>query len=789
MGPRPWLVTRPFVFLAFLLWSTGIPSGFAATPEAAPAVSVKPPAPSAQPIQITAEHLEYLQNVDVYEADGSVVVIQGPLRLTADHITLMMLTGTMVATGHVHLTDPTSDLHAERLELDVNTDSGVVTNGKLYIKQSNTLITGRILQRFSETHYRAKDGSFTNCDAQEGQIPAWRFTFEDFDLNVGEGVYGKKVWFCVNDKPLIRLPSLFYPIQTARKTGWLIPTAGYDNRFGLTYRQSFFWAINPHQDAIVSPNFLSNRGYGADLEYRYVLNRLSRGEWLLSFLQDTTENKPLLLMSGLHRQQVNPNLTINARAFLLSDTDYLTNLSNSGVQRALPSGDSFLNVNQRFTNGNLYLLGQYLQPITAGGKDSFQRLPEIGYSLVNVAPLNGPVLLGMDTAVMNWGRDEGFGFQRVDLMPSLSTDVLSVGHVVGIRPQVRLRDVYYTRGVTDETSVNRGTFWAALQADSRLTRRFTMGENRSLMHTIEPRVIYEFVPATNQSDIIQVDAVDNLPYKNLITYSLTSRLFEQKASATLNSWMDLTIAQSYHVGRTQSQAVDFFFAGNPLFGSETQPLQPPTVAVDGTKFSNIWTRAVIGNPVNIIRTIDHVLTIDAFYDPYGGGFSQFNADLRFQHEKLWYVEVGERHTRAGNRPQRGDIWNPYSFGDVFAPTPEINFVTLSAAFKGPFGLILGARTYYDFQNGNSPETDVVALYRNPCQCWSVGFYYIQFPDRVNYNFMVSLTGIGATQNFGTEIMKYLLYPLTYGERGLPWASPYGMRTTPTAAASQPLGLP
>ncbi|MGH7230949.1 MAG: LPS-assembly protein LptD, partial [Nitrospiraceae bacterium] len=267
--------------LLFVLFMAGVTSVLAADADPSQSVSVKPPSPASQPIDITGDRLEYLRNVDVYEAEGSVVVVQGQLRLTADHVTLMMLTGTMVATGHVHLTDPITDLKAERLELDVNTDAGVVTNGKLYIKESNSLITGRILQRFSESHYRVKDGSFTNCDAQEGQIPAWRFTFEDFDLNVGEGVYGRKVWFCINDRPMLRMPSMFYPIQTTRKTGFLIPTVGYDNRFGLHYRQGFFWAINPSHDVIVTPDFLSNRGYGGDLEYRYVLDRLSRGQWLM----------------------------------------------------------------------------------------------------------------------------------------------------------------------------------------------------------------------------------------------------------------------------------------------------------------------------------------------------------------------------------------------------------------------------------------------------------------------------------------------------------------------------
>jgi LPS-assembly protein len=176
--------------------------------------------------------------------------------------------------------------------------------------------------------------------------------------------------------------------------------------------------------------------------------------------------------------------------------------------------------------------------------------------------------------------------------------------------------------------------------------------------------------------------------------------------------------------------------------------------------------------------VDQTLTVDAFFDPYGGEFSQWNTDLRFQKERDWYVEIGQRHARAGSRVRRGDIWNPISFNEVFTPTPAVDFLTFGAAFRTPLGWTLGAQTYYDVRNGTSPETDVVALYRNQCQCWSLGLYYIKFPDRVQYSFMVSLTGIGANETFGTQLMKYILGPLVAGERGLPWPSPYGRRLTP-----------
>ena len=110
-----------------------------------------------------------------------------------------------------------------------------------------------------------KEGRFTNCDAQEGETPAWRFKFKDLDLNAGDNVAFTGGWLCVNDVPVIPIPTLTYPLSK-RHTGFLVPTVGYDNRFGVHIKESFFWAINPSQDLTISPFYYGNLGYGSDFD-------------------------------------------------------------------------------------------------------------------------------------------------------------------------------------------------------------------------------------------------------------------------------------------------------------------------------------------------------------------------------------------------------------------------------------------------------------------------------------------------------------------------------------------
>jgi LPS-assembly protein len=773
--------------------------------------------PDELPLDITAERIDYLQEQEVYEADGSVVVNQGSLRLTADHMTIQALPGVVIATGHVRLTDPKTDLVTERLELNMNTEAGVITHGRVYLKSTNTSVEGRLIQRFSEDHYRVKEGRFTNCDAQEGETPAWRFQFKDLDLHTGDNVAFTGGWLCVNDVPVIPIPTLTYPLSK-RRTGFLIPTIGYDNRFGMQLQESFFWAINPSQDLMISPQYYANLGYGSDFQYRYVLDRKSKGQWFVSALQQTElpsvsgvsqtgqdAKQTRALITGTHTQLFTPDLLLRVQANLVTDRNYLQQLSNSGVQRALPSSESNFLATQRLAFGNTYLLGQYLQPLRLGGVDTFQRLPEIGYSLPNLSLFNSPILLGTDMNFVNFYREQGFTQNRIDVLPGLSTDVLDFGHIVGLTPQVKVREVYYTRGVQNPESQHRETFWAGLDATSKLSRRFGTSEGNTLLHTIEPSVMYEYVPPTNQSQLTQIDQVDDLPKKNLLTYAIRSRLLEQAGSSSFN-WLDFTMAQSYHVGAVQTRARDFTPGASPLLGSITQPLQPATVAIEGKKLSDLWMRVVIGNttpqftPAQLASAafgpgagvvlgqqpvINQYLTVDAFFDPYRSSVSQFNTDFRVQQSNYWYLQVGQRFTHDGSRVRRGDLWNPISFNEVYAPTPEIQFVTAGGAFRTPWGWTVGAKGYYDVKNGRSPEYDVVALYQNPCKCWSLGLYYLQFPDRQQYNFMLSLTGIGWTESFGTTVVRSILSPLLIGEKGLPWAVPGGPYGRPQSDIPQP----
>ena len=49
------------------------------------------PASGSPPLEVKADRIDYLQDQDIYEAEGSVVVDQGSVHLTADHLIVQAL--------------------------------------------------------------------------------------------------------------------------------------------------------------------------------------------------------------------------------------------------------------------------------------------------------------------------------------------------------------------------------------------------------------------------------------------------------------------------------------------------------------------------------------------------------------------------------------------------------------------------------------------------------------------------------------------------------------------------
>ena len=67
-------------------------------------------------------------------------------------------------------------------------------------------------------------------------------------------------------------------LRRERQSGFLFPEFGTNSRYGLLTRTPYYWAINDSQDLTVAMDVHTQRGIGADIEYRYSLSQEARGQ-------------------------------------------------------------------------------------------------------------------------------------------------------------------------------------------------------------------------------------------------------------------------------------------------------------------------------------------------------------------------------------------------------------------------------------------------------------------------------------------------------------------------------
>src|SRR5512139_3281842 len=119
--------------------------------------------PKKIPVTVNADKLDYDRANDVYVAVGHVRVEQEGMKVEADKIVLNNKTGEAVAEGKVYLQEKGDIIRADKLLIDINTRSGIIYNGSVFMSKDNLHFKGEKIERKSETEYHVEKGTFSTC--------------------------------------------------------------------------------------------------------------------------------------------------------------------------------------------------------------------------------------------------------------------------------------------------------------------------------------------------------------------------------------------------------------------------------------------------------------------------------------------------------------------------------------------------------------------------------------------------------------------------------------------------
>ncbi|MEK6694791.1 MAG: LPS assembly protein LptD, partial [Nitrospirota bacterium] len=489
-----------------------------------PAWSAAEP-PASRPIHIQADQLTYHKTTQTYEGKGSVVVVQGPLRLEADEAVLEAGTGQVKAVGRVHLNDGFRDIRGDRMDFNVNTTKGVVFHGRLFVLEGNFTVDARVMERLSDEQYRIEEASFTTCSTLEGETAPWRFTSEKAELDVEGFLYARHTKFCILDVPVFYLPAIMFPAKRERATGLLFPQMGVSSREGFKIRQALFWDISPSQDATVALDYRGKQGAGVDLEYRYYLSKNSDGRVWTRYFKDNQLNAKRWDLIFRHRTNFPDDLQGRVDLNYVNQQDTFRALSEDILQRVAVFQESQAFLSKRWDNHVLYGFTRFSQNLTSlSDKTVLQTLPQIGYSLAPAKLWESiPLYGGLDVTFDSFHRQEGLAGSRGDMFPRLWAPI-PIDRYLTVTPLVGVRETWYSRSAQSSDAVTREAVYFSTTADTRLIRRFTQEGGGTFTHKIEPAVTYEYLAPSQQADIPFFNDVDRFTRKNLLTYSLTNRL-------------------------------------------------------------------------------------------------------------------------------------------------------------------------------------------------------------------------------------------------------------------------
>ncbi|ETW95616.1 MAG: hypothetical protein ETSY1_29845 [Candidatus Entotheonella factor] len=461
-----------------------------------------------EPVLLRAESLEFFQREQRLVATGQVVVEEGENRMFADRLDMNTATGVGIATGNVRFVTPEDDVQASALEFNLNANQGLLydakgTVGKVY------QISGQRVERQGDSRLKMQRGRITTCRQPR---PHWEF--RSSRTRIGEHRYAtlKDPSFWIKGVPIFYLPYFVFPVKDQRTTGLLPPRFGYSDRDGAIIRSSFFWAMTDWMDSTVGLEYLSERGWKPDFEFRYAIDPLSGGRLEGAYIDDRRTDELLWRMLLQQQQEFGWGLRGLTQIDLRSERDLVRQFSNDILRESQVRTISFGTLTKRFSNGVMSVLGASYDGIPQGGStQQFRRLPSLSYEQL-LTPLFGPVLFGLEASydrLKSTDVVDGATVQRLDLLPYVTLP-WQTAPWLKLTLTAGLRGTYYDRRTTDSDAVTRELPDVRVYVAGPAWRRRFAGAkpDQAWTHVMSTFLDYRYVPRVGQDDLPGFETLD-----------------------------------------------------------------------------------------------------------------------------------------------------------------------------------------------------------------------------------------------------------------------------------------
>lgn len=501
-----------------------------------------------QPYLLRADSQEWVEDV-LWQGEGNVRVSYQDITIQCDRIRLDLASGDVEADGNVILDQGPSRLSADRLLYNLRSKTGRLIQAKGRVAPEY-YITGSEIAKLDETRYRLDDATFTSCE-QETR-PPWELRARKAVVEEeGYGrFWGTSVW--VKGAPIFYLPYMVWPLKQERTFGLLVPSMGYSDLRGAYLGNSLYIPLGRSYDTTVTLDLFSKGYLGVGSEWRWAPREGSVGQIDLYAVRDPEAGVWQWRVRGKHGQQDFYGFRLLAVVDDLSDIDFFQEFERSYDQNTLRSLYSHVYLTRPWGPGALNLRADRRRTFLSGASDEIllSQLPEAELRVPSTRIGRSTLYWSLISSLNLFDVDRGAGlaatYARADLYPSLSYTLPGPPWLT-VTPRVGGRATYYTQqygreGATtvfvDQELLRANVEGAVDLVGPSLSRVFTrgLGPYEKLKHLIEPRIQYTYLstPDIDAEDVPRFDEVDSLRVRNTVKVLLANRLFG-RARATVSA--------------------------------------------------------------------------------------------------------------------------------------------------------------------------------------------------------------------------------------------------------------
>ena len=505
--------------------------------------------------------------------NGRVRVRQDARTVTSDSVNYDQKTGRVVVRGAVDFEDPKLRVRSDDGHYDINGAASfdqanfqlMDRNGRGFAKDINVLPDGKV--KLDQVRY-------TTCPVGNED---WMLQASSLhlDTKVQEGV-ARNVTMRFKDVPIFYTPYISFPVGDERKSGLLFPSFGHSGNNGFELQVPYYFNLAPNYDLTLTPGLLSARGVQLGEQFRY-LTTSSHGQVDATFLPSDAKargDRSYIRVSDI--TDFKRGMRFDADIASVSDSRYFEDFAVGSDQTSVTflerRADILYYDDAWRVRGELQnfqtidiTVPTTCAVVTAASVPAlcdqrpYSRVPRIEADALWPVP-GTPVELALGSEIVNFVREVGPTGVRFNAAPEIRWSSRGPGYffepAIGYDfTQYDLKNAAADGPNASSTPTRKLPF---ARVDTGLVFERNAGSQGQRTLTLEPRVVYSYVPYRNQDGLPIFDTglpdlnltelfrtnryvgEDRIGDANQMAVALTTRLFDHVSGA---QYLSATVGQ------------------------------------------------------------------------------------------------------------------------------------------------------------------------------------------------------------------------------------------------------